>query len=229
MSIRSCLLRHLVVAAALAWFAVIAVMTEVVAAKESAGATRVPGYVTTAACASCHEAERDAWIGSHHDWALRPATPESALGDFDDTEFTHFGITSRFYRRDRGYFVETEGPDDLPSEFKVRYAVGVTPLQQYLVALEGGRLQALGLAWDVASKRWFHLYPDEAIAPGSTRHLDRFDHPQPRQRRPGTGQVFCGKPGRDPSERSGRTTAARGNRALGFMRCDCAGADHGSL
>ena len=170
MSIRSCLLRLLVVAAALAWFVAIAATPTFVAAEESAGAPRAPDYVTTAACASCHEAEHDAWIGSHHDWALRPAAPESVLGDFDDAESTHSGITSRFTRREGGYFVETEGPDGGLAEFEVRYAVGVAPLQQYLVALEGGRLQALGLAWDVPGKRWFHLYPDQAIAPGDPLH-----------------------------------------------------------
>jgi hypothetical protein len=83
-------------------------------------------------------------------------TPESVLGDFDDGKFTQFGITSRFYRRDGRYFVEIEGSDGKLAEFEVRYAVGVAPLQQYLVALEGGRLQALGLAWDV---------PGQALVP----------------------------------------------------------------
>ena len=45
---------------------------------------------------------------------------------------------------------------------------GVTPLQQYLVALPGGRYQALGIAWDSRPKRdggqrWFHLYPGEGV------------------------------------------------------------------
>ncbi len=133
-------------------------------------AAKPPAYLGTSACVECHDAEAATWAGSHHDWALRSATPQSVLGDFDDAELTHFGITSRFYRRDGGYFVETEGPDGRLAEFEILYAVGVTPLQQYLVALEGGRLQALSLAWDVPGKRWFHLYPDEAIAPEDPLH-----------------------------------------------------------
>ncbi len=150
--------------------AVLAVITTAATAGVSPNNPRKPNYVTTAACAACHKTEHAAWIGSHHDWALRAATPESVLGDFDDAELTHFGVTSRFTRRGGGYFVETEGPDGALAEFEVRYAVGVAPLQQYLVALDGGRLQALGLAWDVPGERWFHLYPDRAIAPKDPLH-----------------------------------------------------------
>lgn len=101
---------------------------------------------------------------------MRPATPESVLGDFDNAKFDHFGIGSRFYQRDGRYFVETEGLDGKLIEFEIIYTVGVTPLQQYLIEFEGGRLQALSLAWDIQGKRWFHLYPDERIAPGDPLH-----------------------------------------------------------
>ena len=40
------------------------------------------------------------------------------------------------------------GPDGKPGEFEIAYTFGVDPLQQYLVPFPGGRLQALGLAWD---------------------------------------------------------------------------------
>jgi predicted CXXCH cytochrome family protein len=46
----------------------------------------------------------------------------------------------------------------------------VEPLQQYLVPLEGGRLQALTVAWDTERGEWFDLYPDEALAPGDPLH-----------------------------------------------------------
>jgi tetratricopeptide (TPR) repeat protein len=134
------------------------------------GGNLLPSHVSSQACKSCHEQQFRDWSDSHHDWALRSAMSESVLGDFDDGKLTQFGITSRFYRRDGGYFVETEGPDGRLAEFEILYAVGVTPLQQYLVALDGGRLQALSLAWDVPGKRWFHLYPDEAVAPEDPLH-----------------------------------------------------------
>ena len=51
---------------------------------------------------------------------------------------------TRFYRRDGRYFVRTDGPDGRLAEFAVAYVFGVTPLEQYLLELPGGRLQALG-------------------------------------------------------------------------------------
>ena len=97
------------------------------------------------------------------------------LGDFADASVTQYGVTSRFYRKGDGFFVETEGPDGALHEYKIDYTFGVYPLQQYLIAFPGGRWQALSLAWDTRPKeqggqRWFHLYPDEKIAHGDELH-----------------------------------------------------------
>jgi tetratricopeptide (TPR) repeat protein len=64
--------------------------------------------------------------------------------------------------------VRTDGPDGKPADFEIKYTFGVRPLQQYLIELPGGRLQALSIAWDARSResggqRWFHLYPNEKI------------------------------------------------------------------
>ncbi len=64
--------------------------------------------------------------------------------------------------------VRTDGPDGQLHDYEVKYTFGVDPLQQYLVEMPGGRLQALPIAWDTRPKaaggqRWFHLYPDEKI------------------------------------------------------------------
>ena len=80
------------------------------------------------------------------------ATEQTVLGDFNDVTFTHRGKTSRFYRRDGKFLVETEGPDGTPGEFEVKYVFGVRPLQQYLVPFPGGRLQCLTIAWDTAAE-----------------------------------------------------------------------------
>jgi len=52
----------------------------------------------------------------------------------------------------------------------VQYAVGIAPLQQYLVALQGGRLQALSVAWGTQKHRWCSLYSSERITPGDWMH-----------------------------------------------------------
>jgi tetratricopeptide (TPR) repeat protein len=99
---------------------------------------------------------------------MQEATPETVLGDFNNREFTHTGITSRFFRKDDRFMVRTDGPDGKLADYEIKYTFGVTPLQQYLVEFPGGRLQALSIAWDArpqaqGGQRWFHLYPDEQI------------------------------------------------------------------
>jgi Putative Zn-dependent protease, contains TPR repeats len=139
-----------------------------------------PGYVGSAACTGCHEAETTAWRGSHHDLAMAVATESAVLGDFNDATFTQSGVTSRFFRRDGKFFVHTDGPDGKLADFEILYTFGVTPLQQYLIALPNGRLQALGIAWDSRPKdrggqRWFHLYPDQKLKAGDPLHWTGID------------------------------------------------------
>ncbi len=119
-------------------------------------------------CEECHAEETRRWRGSHHDLAMQQPTATSVLGDFDDAVFTYGGVTTRFYRKDGRPFVRTDGPDGRPTDYPVAYVFGVTPLQQYLVQLPGGRMQALSVAWDSRPKeqggqRFFHLYPDERV------------------------------------------------------------------
>ncbi len=87
--------------------------------------------------------------------------------------FEHHGVTSRFYRKDGKYFVETEGPGGAMDDFEIAYTFGVEPLQQYLIPFPNGRLQSLTIAWDVERGRWFHLYPDQDIPPDDWLHWTR--------------------------------------------------------
>jgi Flp pilus assembly protein TadD len=120
-------------------------------------------FIGKDACLQCHESETESWTGSHHDLAMQHANEGTILGDFNDVEFDNYGVTSRFYRRDGEFWVETDGSDGSLQEFKVAYAFGVDPLQQYLIEFDRGRIQALPIAWDIVANRWFHLYPDEHI------------------------------------------------------------------
>jgi len=130
----------------------------------------VPGHVGSQTCSGCHESEARAWTGSHHAWAWTQPGETTVLGDFDDAVFEHKGVTTRFFRRDDAFFVETEGADGAMRAFEVTGVAGVAPLQQYLVFTEPGRLQALDIAWDVEGKRWYHLYPDQDLPPGDGLH-----------------------------------------------------------
>jgi Flp pilus assembly protein TadD len=125
-------------------------------------------YVGVDGCARCHAEETERWRGSHHDLAMQEATEATVLGDFEGAEFTYNGVTSRFFRKDDAFFVNTDGPDGALADYEIDYVFGFTPLQQYLVPLPDGRHQALGIAWDTrpaedGGQRWFHLYPGEGV------------------------------------------------------------------
>lgn len=137
--------------------------------------SKATGFIGANACAKCHEQEHDDWVGSHHDLAMKPATADTVIGDFNDTTFTHSGNTSRFFKRDGKFFVHTDGPDGKMADFEIKYTFGIEPLQQYLVEFAGGKVQALTICWDARPKeeggqRWYHLYPDEDLPAGDELH-----------------------------------------------------------
>ena len=140
-----------------------------------------PDFVGRQVCANCHAAQEKLWQGSHHDLAMQHASDATVLGDFNDSDFSHAGINSRFFKKDGRFMVYTDGPDGKLADFEVKYAFGVEPLQQYLVEFPGGRLQALTIAWDARSQaqggqRWFHLYPDEHITHDDELHWTGPNH-----------------------------------------------------
>ena len=135
-------------------------------------------YVGLASCEECHAEEARRWRGSHHDLAMQEPGPKTVLGDFADARFSYGAVTTRFFRKDGRYVVRTDGPDGRLADFPVAYVFGVTPLQQYLLALPGGRYQALGIAWDdrprrEGGQRWFHLYPAEEVDHRDVLHWTR--------------------------------------------------------
>lgn len=139
-----------------------------------------PQYVGSTACAGCHADAYRHWQGSQHAHAMQVATPQTALGDFDGATIRSGGDSWRFFRRDGRLFVRTEGPQDSDADFEIAYTFGVDPLQQYLVPLPGGRLQALTVAWDSrplarGGQRWFSLYPEEHLRPGDRLHWSGID------------------------------------------------------
>ena len=130
-------------------------------------------YVGSGVCAECHQEESERWRGSYHDLAMDVADPRTVLGDFHDRQYTHFGVTSKMFRRKDAFFITTDAQDGSMETFPIKYVLGVRPLQQYLVEFPDGRVQCLPLAWDTEAKRWFHLYPDEPIPYDDELHWTR--------------------------------------------------------
>lgn len=159
--------------------AIVVVASAVASSSQAQGAppqrVQHPDFVGAAVCGQCHATELKAWTGSHHQLAMLEATEQSVLGDFSGVNLVHHGIESTFFKRDGKFFVRTDGADGKLADFEIAYTFGVTPLQQYLVAFPGGRLQALSLAWDSrpsaqGGQRWFHLYPNQQVAPSDALH-----------------------------------------------------------
>src|SRR6185503_3200815 len=90
-------------------------------------------------------------------------TPQTVRGRFDGASFTKDGVTSTFSTKDGKWIVRTDGLDGALHDYPVAWTFGWEPLQQYLLALPGGRLQSFTLAWDTKARRWLDLYPKERI------------------------------------------------------------------
>jgi len=138
-------------------------------------ATAEATYLGNAACTGCHEEAATDWTNSHHDLAMQEATPETVLGDFNNATFDYFGVTTTFSQKEGAFFITTDNAKGELKTYPVEYVFGVEPLQQYLLPVGNGRLQALSIAWDSrpeseGGQRWYHLYPDEHIEPGDPLH-----------------------------------------------------------
>ena len=137
-------------------------------------------FVGSQTCGGCHKAETADWRSSHHALAMQSAGDASVLGRFDGETFGHGGGESVFSKKGQSYFIRTEGPEGRPADFAVKYAFGISPLQQYLLELPGGRLQAFGVAWDArlaaqGGQRWFDLYENQKPVAGDPLHWTGVD------------------------------------------------------
>lgn len=138
-----------------------------------------PRFVGSSTCAGCHAGEFRQWQQSHHHQAMQAATDASVLGDFNNASLAE-GDAARFSRHGDTFVVRTTGPDGKPHDYPVRYTFGVEPLQQYLLELPGGRLQAFTGAWDsrpqqAGGQRWFALYPEASGKPADPLHWSAID------------------------------------------------------
>lgn len=100
---------------------------------------------------------------------------QSVLGNFNGQRFSHAGVTTQFTREASQYFISVQNEGGAKRTFAVAYAFGHYPLQQYLIDIGNGKLQAYDVAWDSRTKeqggqRWFKLLADEDTGPGSAFH-----------------------------------------------------------
>ncbi len=157
----------------LAAVAVFVLMATVARAQE-------PDFVGSSACAACHKTEHGDWLRSQHKAAMQEPSDATVLGRFDGSIFKKSATETVFSKQGGKFVVRTEGPDGKPADFPVKYAFGLYPLQQYLLELPGGRLQAFAVAWDSrpaeqGGQRWYDLYPGRKLAAGDPLHWTGID------------------------------------------------------
>ncbi|MCU4176190.1 multiheme c-type cytochrome [Carboxylicivirga sp. N1Y90] len=133
-----------------------------------------PQFTGKESCVECHLTEYNDWMGSHHERAMDYATETTVLGDFNNVEFEALGMTHKFFMQDGKFMVNTDGADGTMQDFEIKFVFGVTPLQQYLVEFEGGRLQTLALTWNCLKNEWYHMaahvYEGQNIEHGNWLH-----------------------------------------------------------
>ena len=121
-------------------------------------------YVGSNTCKNCHQQEHNLWLQSHHYAAMMPATDSTVAANFNNAKLTADGVTSTFFKRDGKFWINTEGADGQYRDYEILYTFGKEPLQQYLVAMEGGRMQATRATWNTVDKKWYHQYAGQKIA-----------------------------------------------------------------
>lgn len=122
-----------------------------------------PTFVGASSCHSCHAREFDDWKKSDHFRAMQEPRDSTVLGNFNNAVFIADGVTSRFFKKDGKFYINTQGDDGKNHDYEVLYTFGYFPLQQYLIAFPGGRMQATRASWDSRKKKWFHQYPNQKL------------------------------------------------------------------
>lgn len=120
-------------------------------------------YVGDKSCKECHNSEFKQWQQSHHFKSMLLPNDSTVKGNFNNIRFVADGVSSRFFKKGKLFFINTEGEDGKNHDFEVKYVFGFTPLQQYLIQFPGGKMQVPRLSWDVNKKQWFNQYAGQNI------------------------------------------------------------------
>ena len=134
------------------------VVTLVITAQEIQRPVRLAGlpYAQSTTCVTCHPGQYETWHNTYHRTMTQRAGPESVVGDFDDAHYTYQGVTSRFWREDGRYYIETLAQTGEMESFEVVMTVGSRRIQQYITKMADRHIR-LPLAWNIEEGRWLHL------------------------------------------------------------------------
>lgn len=168
------------VARTTAWFALIAlVVTAVTSGCDDREPPLAPistdastgAFAGSAACGQCHPDQFQAWSESSHAWAMRESTPEAVSGRFDGSEIAWGEDATARHQREGDYlFVELTEPDLPNARYPADYFLGRDQIEQHLVTLPRGRIQALPVGFDTQANEWFDIFEGDAREPADWGH-----------------------------------------------------------
>lgn len=127
-------------------------------------------FIGSQACKSCHNAEYKDWTTSDHYLAMQFANDSSVSGNFNDAHYKSDGVNYHFSQNQNQFYLQVEEVDGLKHTYPVKYTFGYSPLQQYLIETDKGRLQATRVSWNNVDKKWFHQYANQKIYPNDWLH-----------------------------------------------------------
>ena len=134
---------------------------------------RDQGYVSSAACKSCHPNNYATWHGSYHRTMTQLATPENAIAPFDGAELRAEAQSFRLRRRGRELFVEIHDPASQPpvTEKRIVLFTGSHHMQLYWFPSGHGReLSLLPFAYLRADARFVPRSAAFIKPPGSPEY-----------------------------------------------------------
>src|SRR5580693_4878694 len=88
---------------------------------QSFSETAANAFVGDQQCKNCHSAEYNSWAGSGHFKAMMPANDSTVAGDFNDQKLVANGVTSRFFKKNGKFYINTEGVDGNDQDFEIKY------------------------------------------------------------------------------------------------------------
>ncbi len=128
-------------------------------------------YAGSASCRECHAGQYELWASSHHALAERTLDFERDRKAFEPARDVSFGgIRSSLRERDGRLEIVTQGRDGGSSPHVPERIIGTTPLIQFLVPGERGRLQVASLSFDPKENEWFDVFGEEDRRAGEWGH-----------------------------------------------------------
>jgi len=134
---------------------------------DSAAAT----YAGSQSCRECHQSEFELWQESHHALAERLINPDRDRFAFQPEHSIESASHVYQMKVDGTHFeMRLQGPDGNLTTFRPTRVLGETPLRQFLIPLDRGRVQVTELAVDSETGQWFNVFGSENRRAGEWGH-----------------------------------------------------------